>query len=74
MRSMPQLKTGHQPKTHMASGFTIDKDDRDRYEKSVTTPPKPVEMDETALRAVIAAWARKREPDLGKTWIYSWDA
>ena len=68
---MPLFKTGHQPKTHMASGFKIEKDDRDRYEESVTDPNIPLE--ETAIRAAIASWAKFKEPT-GATWMYVWNA
>jgi hypothetical protein len=71
MRSMPLLKTGHQPKTHMKTQLSIAKKHRRPYEESVTDPK--IKMDEKAVRAVIAAWARKQSSSLGKDWMYAWN-
>lgn len=71
MRSMPLFKTGHQPKTHMATGFIIEAEDRVRYELSVNDPP---DMAEKMVRATIAAWARKQQSNLGAAWMYVWNA
>lgn len=70
MRSMPLFKTGHQPKTHMATEFKIEAGDRRRYEETVNDPEG---MDEKMVRAVIAAWARKQQYDLDVAWMYSWN-
>ena len=69
---MPIFKTGHQPKTHMASEskLTIVEKDRKPYEQSVHEPNTP--LDEVAIRAAITAWAEKQAPG-GKEWIYSWN-
>lgn len=68
---MPLFKMGHQPKTHMASTFNIEKDDRVRYEQSVTDPTIPLE--EIALRAAITSWAHKQKP-VTEAWMYVWNA
>lgn len=68
---MPLFKTGHQPKTHMASTFKIEQQDRDRYNKSVYDPTIP--LDETALRAAICSWAERQKPGI-QEWIYIWNA
>ena len=68
MRFMPLFKTGHQRKTHMATEFKIDAEDRRRYEQSVNDPP---DMAEIMVRAAIAAWARHQVPNLDVAWMYS---
>jgi hypothetical protein len=55
----------------MPSGFKIEQQDRDRYNKSVTDPTIP--LDEIALRAAITSWAEKQKPGI-QEWIYSWNA
>lgn len=69
---MPLFKTGHQPKTHMdiETGFVILAKDRLRYEQSVNSPP---DMAEKMVRAVIAAWASKEQPDVRLDWMYVWN-
>ena len=68
---MPLFKTGHQPKTHMAttpSEFRIEKEKREEYDLSVD---KPTDADEKEMRRAITKWARKQKPD-NVQWIYVW--
>ena len=68
---MPLFKTGHQPKTHMASEFRIEKEDREPYEQSVDEPN--ISPEERAIRACITKWARSQKP-IDEAWIYVWNA
>ena len=69
MRSMPLFKTGHQPKTHMATQFSIDEEDRARYDASVNDPD--ISAEEKEVRAAIVKWARSQSPN-GGDWIFVW--
>ena len=55
----------------MPTGFSIEKEDRDIYKQSVHDTN--IEMEETAIRAAIASWAKFKEPT-GATWMYVWNA
>ena len=68
---MPLFKTGHQPKTHMASEFRIEAQDRQIYDDSKNDN---ISQDEKDVRTAIAKWAKLKQPDFNVAWIYSWNA
>lgn len=67
---MPLFKTGHQPKTHMASEFRIEEQDRLQYEISVND--LNLKEGEKEVRDAIQKWAKSQKPGEVQ-WIYSWN-
>lgn len=75
---MPLFKTGHKPKTHMAttppdmaptpSEFRIEGLKRDEYKQNTE---RPTDQDEKEMRRAIVKYAEKTKPG-NVQWMYFW--